>query len=191
LKVFEDGTLIGRLQQRDSQAMVDLYDRYGKLIYSVILRAVRNPSTAEDLTQETFLKVWNRIHTFNDEKGNLEGWLVTIARNRALDYLRSLQTSPTSAATNLEDLERAGYFCTKETQAELLGKQKALKEALGSLPQDQRQVIELTHFEGMTQTEIAARLGKPLGTIKGMARGALKKLRNAMMPESLTGDTVQ
>ncbi len=191
MKVFEDGALIGRLQQRDSQAMVDLYDRYGKIVYSIILRAVRNASTAEDLTQETFLKVWNRIHTFNDEKGNLQGWLVTIARNRALDHLRSLQSSPMSAASNLEDLERAGYFCAKETHAELLGKQKALKDALGSLPLDQRQVIELTHFEGMTQTEIAARLGKPLGTIKGMARGALKKLRNAMMPESLTGDTVQ
>jgi RNA polymerase sigma-70 factor (ECF subfamily) len=191
LRVPEDQDLIGRLQRRDGQAMVALYDLYGKLVYSIILRTVRDQAAAEDLAQETFLKVWNRIHTFDVEKGNFEGWLVTVARNRALDYLRSTATSPTVAASNLDDLERSGYFRSGEGPAELLAKKKAVTDALKSLPEDQREVIEMTHYEGMTQSEIAARLGKPLGTVKGMVRGALKKLRDAMTPGTLTGGALQ
>lgn len=172
--------LIERLQRRDPQAMGDLYDRYGKLIYSIILRTVRSGATAEDLTQETFLRVWNRIHTFSQDRGNLQGWLVTVARNRAFDYLRSQQSSIAMAASNLDDLERAGHFYTELDQSDRIAKQNAVATALNALPEEQREVIELTHYEGMTQTEIAEKLGKPLGTVKGLVRGALKKLRNSM-----------
>lgn len=160
--------------------MVDLYDRYGKLIYSIILRIVRSSATAEDLTQETFLRVWNRVHTFSQDRGNLQGWLVTVARNRAFDYLRAQQTSIAMATSNLDDLERAGHFYTELDQSDRIAKQNAITTALSALPEEQREVIELTHYEGMTQTEIAAKLGKPLGTVKGLVRGALKKLRNSM-----------
>jgi RNA polymerase sigma-70 factor, ECF subfamily len=181
----DDFGLIDRLQKRDPQAMVELYDRYGKLIFSIILRAVRSTPTAEDLTQETFLRVWNRIHTFSNERGNLQGWLVTVARNRAFDYLRSLQSSVNLATSNLDDVERAGHFCSEVDQSDRISKQNAVKTALNLLPEDQREVIELTHYEGMTQTEIAEKLGKPLGTVKGLVRGALKKLRNAMTEETV------
>lgn len=177
---FEDRDLIDRLQRRDSQAMVDLYSRYGKLVYSIILRTVRSEPTAEDLTQETFLRVWNRIHTFSNERGNLQGWLVTVARNRAFDYLRSSQASVSLATSNLDELERAGHFYTELDQSDRLAKQNAVAQALNLLPDDQREVIQLTHYEGMTQTEIAQKLGKPLGTVKGLVRGALKKLRSCM-----------
>lgn len=160
--------------------MVDLYDRYGKLVYSIIFRATRSEATAEDLTQETFLRVWNRIHTFDSARGNLQSWLATIARNRAFDYLRSRSASPEAASSNLEELERAGHFCTAPDEQQRIANRKAIAQALGLLPVEQREVIELTHFEGMTQTEIAEKLGKPLGTVKGLVRGALKKLRNAM-----------
>jgi RNA polymerase sigma-70 factor (ECF subfamily) len=180
LRVLEDSDLIERLQRRDSQAMVDLYDRYGKLIYSIILRTVRSSATAEDLTQETFLRVWNRIHTFNNGRGNLQGWLVTVARNRALDYLRSQQSSTALTDYSLDDLEKAGRFYVEEDQSDRIAKQNAVTLAMNLLPEDQREVIELTHYQGMTQTEIAEKLGKPLGTVKGMVRGALKKLRISM-----------
>jgi RNA polymerase sigma-70 factor (ECF subfamily) len=183
LSASEDRDLIQRLQQRDSQAMADLYDRYGKLIYSIIRRTVRSAATAEDLTQETFLRVWNRIHTFSHERGNLQGWLITVARNRAFDYLRSCQTSVALATSNLDDLERAGHFYVEVDQSDRIAKQSAVTQALNLLPEEQREVIELTHYDGMTQSEIAARLGKPLGTVKGLVRGALKKLRNAMTEE--------
>ena len=175
-----DRILIGRLKARDPNAMVDLYDRYGKLVYSVIRRAVNNTLTAEDLTQEAFLRIWNRIGTFDEEKGRLEGWLVTVARNRALDHLRACQANPPIAATDLDDLERTGLFSRNESHIDRLAQQQAVQDALRNLSQEQREVIELTHFEGLTQTEIAAKLGRPLGTVKGLVRSALKSLRTAM-----------
>lgn len=157
--------------------MVALYDGYGKLMYSIIFRAVRDEATAEDLVQETFLRVWNRIHTFDEERGNLAGWLVTIARNRAFDYLRSLRARPSNVGANWEELERGGNFVSQESDADRIVRGDAVARALESLTQDQRIVIELTHFEGLTQTEISERLQKPLGTVKGLVRSALKSLR--------------
>jgi len=159
--------------------MAELYDKYGGLLYSVILRSVSNPSTAEDLVQETFLRIWNRVHTFDVERGRLEGWMVTIARNRAIDYLRSLRSQPGESATSLEDLEHSGLFVTRETEAERLTRKNAVGAALDSLNESQREVLELTHFQGLTQTEIADRLQKPLGTVKSLVRSALKILRTS------------
>ncbi len=86
-----DAALIRRLKARDPHAMADLYGRFGRLVYAPIFRVVRNSAVAEDLAQETFLRIWNRIHAFDDEKGVLSPWLLTIARNRAIDYLRSVE----------------------------------------------------------------------------------------------------
>lgn len=157
--------------------MAELYDKYGGLLYSVILRAVANQATAEDLLQEAFLRIWNRIQTFDTERGRLEGWIVTVARNRAIDYLRSLRSQPGEAATTLEDLEHTGLFATHETEAERLTRRTTVGAALDRLNEEQREVLELTHFQGMTQTEIAERLHKPLGTVKSLVRSALKVLR--------------
>src|ERR1700761_8644539 len=176
----EDKELVQRLKSRDGQAMVSLYDKYGSLVYSVIFRAVAERATAEDLTQETFLRIWNRIHTFDDEKGKLQGWLVTVARNRAFDYLRTTRNQAIQSLAPLEELERAGCFANKEgptaNQVDRIAAEKAVGQALDSLNKDQREVIELTHFEGMTQTEIAERLHKPLGTVKSLVKSALKNL---------------
>src|ERR1700744_5071167 len=97
----EDRELVKRLKLRDGQAMVSLYDKYGSLVYSVIFRAVADRATAEDLAQETFLRIWNRIHTFDDEKGKLQGWLVTVARNRAFDYLRSIRNQSVQSSAQI------------------------------------------------------------------------------------------
>ncbi len=159
--------------------MAELYDKYGGLLYSVIMRSVANQATAEDLVQETLLRIWNRIHTFDTERGRLEGWIVTVARNRAIDYLRSLRSQPGESATTLEDLEHSGLFVTRETEADRLTRRKAVGAALDRLNEDQREVLELTHFQGCTQTEIAERLHKPLGTVKSLVRSALKVLRTS------------
>lgn len=177
----EDRDLAVRLKRRDPQSAVALYDRYGKLIYSIIFRAVGNQAIAEDLVQETFFRVWNRIHTFDEERGNFQSWLVTVARNRAFDYLRSLSDAERTATANIDDLDRAGYFVCSDNHADRIARERAVNEALDALTKDQREVIELTHLQGMTQTEIAERLSKPLGTIKGLVRSALKNLRAATM----------
>ncbi len=172
-----DQEIAQRLKQRDASAMTELYDQYGGLLYSVILRAVTNQATAEDLLQETFLRIWNRIHTFDTERGRLEGWIVTIARNRAIDYLRSVRCQPGESSTTLEDLEHSNLFVTRETEADRLTRRKEVGAALDRLSEDQREVLELTHFQGLTQTEIAEKLHKPLGTVKSLVRSALKVLR--------------
>jgi len=177
LVATDDKEIAARLKQRDANAMAELYDKYGGLLYAVILRSVANQATAEDLVQETFLRIWNRIHTFDTERGRLEGWIVTIARNRAIDYLRSLRTQPGESTTTLEDLEHSGLFATRETEADRLTRRKAVGAALQQLNEDQREVLELTHFQGLTQTEIAEKLQKPLGTVKSLVRSALKVLR--------------
>jgi RNA polymerase sigma factor (sigma-70 family) len=180
----EDNYLVKRLKSRDGQAMVSLYDKYGSLVYSVIFRAVADRATAEDLTQETFLRIWNRIHTFDEEKGKLQGWLVTVARNRAFDYLRSIRNHSAHSSAPLEELERAGCFANKgsanDNPVDRIAKEKAVGQALERLNKEQREVIELTHFEGMTQTEISEKLKKPLGTVKSLVKSALKNLRAAV-----------
>ncbi|MBV8707277.1 MAG: sigma-70 family RNA polymerase sigma factor [Acidobacteriaceae bacterium] len=176
-----DCKLVRRLKQRDPQAMMDLYDRYGKLIYSVIFRAVNNSAIAEDITQEAFLRVWNRVGTFDEEKGRFEGWLVTVARNRAFDYLRSMRSSPSVSTVSLDDLERTGFISSNESQSDRIARERTVIAALRNLNREQREVIELTHFEGMSQTEIAQKLQKPLGTVKSLVRSALKSLRTAMV----------
>lgn len=179
LVAIDDQEIARRLKQRDSTAMAELYDKYGGLLYSVILRSVSNPATAEDLVQETFLRIWNRIHTFDVERGRLEGWMVTIARNRAIDYLRSTRSQPGESSATLEDLEHSGLFVTSETEADRLTRRKAVGAALNLLNQEQREVLELTHFQGLTQTEIAEQMHKPLGTVKSLVRSALKILRTS------------
>lgn len=175
-----DSTLVQRLCGRDPDAMMAIYDKFGKLIFSVILGAVRDPAAAEDLTQETFLRVWNRISTFSEDKGNLEGWLITIARNRAFDYLRAVRNAPEMPAVALNDIERLAWHGPADDPANRLADRKVVLEALEKLNTEQRKVIEMTHFAGMTQTEIAARLNKPLGTVKGLVRSGLKVLRAAV-----------
>jgi RNA polymerase sigma-70 factor (ECF subfamily) len=114
IEPLQDRQLVQRLKLRDPNAMMDLYDSYARLLYSIILRAVNNSALAEDLTQEAFLRIWNRIGTFDQEKGNLQGWLVTVARNRAFDYLRSVRNAPDLSSVSLTDLERTGLFAAEE-----------------------------------------------------------------------------
>lgn len=174
--------LIQRLKQRDPDAMMELYDCYSRLLYSIVLRAVNNAGVAEDITQEVFLRIWNRVQTFDENKGNLEGWLITVARNRAFDYLRAIRNAPDTSSVNFAELEQSSLFVSgRPDSSDRQVAVRSVQEALRNLTHDQRQVIELTHFEGMTQTEIAGQLNKPLGTVKGLARSALKVLRAALL----------
>jgi RNA polymerase sigma-70 factor, ECF subfamily len=101
--------LVHRLKERDPQAMAELYNQFGRLVYSNILVVVRHEAAAEDLTQETFLRIWNSIHSFNCDRGSLGTWIVAVARNRALDYLRSVGGRMERAACDLTQVtERVG-----------------------------------------------------------------------------------
>jgi RNA polymerase sigma-70 factor (ECF subfamily) len=180
LKFADDSGLIRRLKQREQQAMADLYDRYGRLTYSIIYRIVRNASAAEDLVQETFLRIWNRIQAFDEEKGALGPWVLTVARNRAIDYLRSLDGRMAQSSLELEKLESPLLFNGLENEILNLDRVRVLREAFQKLNPNQRTVIELAYYEGMSQSEMAERMKQPLGTVKTWVRSALKVLREEL-----------
>jgi len=174
-----DAVLVKRLQRRDPNALAELYDRYGRLAYSLILRVVRDTGVAEDLVQETFLRVWNRMRGFDAEKGAIGPWLLAVARNRAIDYLRST-TGRARNTLELETTEHPSLYNDMEKDLLVADKARRVKAAMEKLSANQRQVIELAYFEGLSQTEMAERMGQPLGTVKTWVRTALKNLRDEL-----------
>jgi len=180
LRFKDDSDLARRLKTRDAGAMRELYDRYGRLVYSLILRMVRNSAAAEDLVQETFLRVWNRIQGFDAERGALGPWVLTVARNRAIDYMRSADGKMSAGALELDRLEHPGRFCDFEDRALSLDRARRLKDAFEKLTPHQKTVLELAYYEGLSQTEMAERMQQPLGTIKSWVRSALKVLREQL-----------
>jgi len=175
----DDADLARRLQRRDPQALADLYDRYGRLVYALILRVVRDGSIAEDLVQETFLRVWNRVQGFDAEKGGIGPWMLAVARNRAIDYLRSAAGRMRNAS-DLNETEHPALFSDMEKQLLAADKVRRVKTALEKLSANQRTVIELAYFEGLSQAEMAERMNQPLGTVKTWVRAALKMLRDEL-----------
>ncbi|HTX34312.1 MAG TPA: sigma-70 family RNA polymerase sigma factor [Bryobacteraceae bacterium] len=180
LRVAEgDGDLVLRLQRRDPQALAELYDRYGRLVFSLILRVVRDAGIAEDLVQETFLRVWNRVQGFEAGKGSIGPWLLAVARNRAIDYLRSAG----GRERNAMDLEETVHpALASDMEQSLLNRDqiRRVKAAMDKLSPNQRQAIELAYFEGLSQSEMAERMGQPLGTVKTWVRTALRSLRDEL-----------
>ena len=172
-----DPDLAARIKRRDPQAMADLYDRYGRLAYSVILRIVRDREMAEDLVQETFLRVWTRAQAFDSKRGALGPWLLAVARNRAIDYIRSADGRMARSAFEIVEMENPALFANLEKEVTASDQARRIREALNKLNPNQRTVIELAYFEGLSQTEMAEKLGQPLGTIKTWVRAALKNLR--------------
>ena len=179
IDVEGDRRLVERLQRRDPQALADLYARYGRLVYSLILRMVRDRGVAEDLVQETFLRVWNRAQGLDTEKGSVGAWLLAVARNRAIDYQRST-TGRARNSLELETTEHPALFSDMEKDLLESDKARRVKAAIEKLTANQRQVIELAYFEGLSQTEMADRMGQPLGTVKTWVRAALKALRHEL-----------
>jgi RNA polymerase sigma-70 factor, ECF subfamily len=177
--VHGDRDLIDRLRRRDPQALAELYDRYGRLTYSVILRVVRDAATAEDLVQETFLRVWNRAQGLDQERGSVGPWLLAVARNRAIDYLRSTAGRERNTL-ELEDTDHPALYRDMEPEILRSDKTRRVKAAMDKLSPNQRQVMELAYFEGLSQTEMAERMGQPLGTVKTWVRTALQSLRDEL-----------
>jgi len=174
-----DGDLLARLQRRDPQALAELYDRYGGIVFRLILRMVRDSGTAEDLVQETFLRVWNRVGGFDADRGAIGPWLLAVARNRAIDHLRS-RGGRSENTVELNETENPALFAAAASDPLHFDLARHVKQALGRLTPQQREAIELAYFEGMSQTEIAARMGQPLGTVKTWMRRALELMREAL-----------
>ena len=166
--------LARRLRGKDPQALADAYDLYGKIAFVLIVRIVRNSAIAEDLVQETFLRAWNRADQIGESYGAIGPWLLAIARNSALDYVRSAA----ARFTNRKPISDADVPpITIDHEILLSERARQLQRACQALTPPQRRVVELAYYEGLSQQEIADLLQEPLGTIKGRMRLALQKLR--------------
>jgi RNA polymerase sigma-70 factor (ECF subfamily) len=180
-----DEELARRLQRREPDAMADLYDRFGRLAYSVIFAIVRDGATAEDLVQETFLRVWNRVHAFEAGRGSLGPWLLAVARNRAIDHIRSAGAKMDRNAYELDAREHPSpdhpsLFVDMERDVLNTDHARIIRKAIAKLNANQQKVIELAYYEGLSQVEMADRMGEPLGTVKTWVRTALKHLREEL-----------
>lgn len=175
----DDRDLPRRTEPRDARALAQIYDRYGRLVFALILRIARNQAVAEDLVQETFLRVWNRARSSDTHPGAMGPWLLAVARNRALDWVRSREgcdSRPAVYDVNEDPRLDAGL----DTGILFAEEARRVRQALAQLPENQRQAIELACFDGLSPTGIAARLGEPAGTVKTGLRSALAELRKAM-----------
>lgn len=168
--------LIERIARGDREAFGRFYDRYASLAFTFAVRLLSVRSDAEDLLQEVFLQVWRQAGSYSQERGSPEAWLVTITRSRAIDKLRSIRRRDKSFIST-ENPPEGKYEGETESGAAQSEVRLTVTSALARLPEAQRRVLELAYFDGLTQSEIAARLNEPLGTVKTRMRTALERLR--------------
>ena len=175
---ISDSDLLHAVARGDESALAACYDRYRLILFGLILRILNDRQEAEDVLQEVFLQVWRRAGDFDEVRGRAFTWLVTIARSRALDRLRAAgaraRLAEEAAQESADEVSDASLNALKSERSEIV------RNALAELTDEQRKVLLLAYFEGLTQTEIAGRLGDPLGTVKTRMRSGLIKLRELL-----------
>src|SRR6202521_6197922 len=168
--------LVAQLAAGSQEALAELYDRYGRLAYSVAFRVLGDPGRAEDVVQEAFLKIWNHAASFDVRRGSLRTWLLTSVRNRSIDYLRGRAAHERQELELQPELAEASPRSDPWRQVSLSMERSAVLEALSSIPAEQRQAVELAFYGGYSHREIADMTRVPLSTVKGRMRLALEKL---------------
>jgi RNA polymerase sigma-70 factor (ECF subfamily) len=175
----DGGELLRWMAARDPDAFSRFYDRYAPLVYPLILRIVGQAAEAADVLQGVFWEAWVHAASYDPGRGSPEAWIVVRARARAIDQLRSIRRrSAMHGAASQEITSTAGAAPGPESAADRV----AMRRALDRLPGEQREVIELAYYGGLTQTEIAEQLKQPLGTVKTRIRLGLERLRQALGP---------
>ncbi len=185
-KQLRDEELMRRLFRKDKRAFEAIFDRYGDLVYSTSLRVLRDAHLAQDVSQEIFVRLWRKPESYVAERGRFLTWLISVTRNRAVDEIRSRGRRLRHETASPEEQEReipAGEANDPALNAQLAEQARTVRAALTELPPEQRQVIELAYFGGLTQQEISDRLDQPLGTVKTRIRLGMQKLRAALAPE--------
>ena len=170
----DDAALLGLVERGDEYAMAALFDRYSKVVYSVALRVLRDPASAEDVLQEVFMQIWRSPERFVASRGSLGGWLAVVARNRSIDTLRRKKPSEP-----VDDMVMASNY-NLANEAERNSLMEKARATIVLLPPEQRKTLEMAFFDGLTHSEIAEMTGDPLGTVKTRIRSALSSLRKAL-----------
>lgn len=174
---YNESELVGRLTNGDQQAMSELYDRFSGAILGVIMKIITDQATAEDVLQETMLKIWNNIGSFDTSKGRLFTWMINIARNQSIDKTRSKGFKNSSQNSSLED---SVYVSETVPSAGASVDTMDVQNWLLQLPEENRQLMRLAYFMGYTQEEISKELNMPLGTVKTKIRNSLIVLRKKL-----------
>jgi RNA polymerase sigma-70 factor, ECF subfamily len=169
-----DGELIQRVANADREAFAELYDRFAAILQGIVLRIVRSRAEAEDVLQEVFLQIWQRAASYDERRGRLVPWLTLLARSRALDRLRARDLGTRIAAQAAAEPPSQSTDAAEDV---IVGEEGLLvRRALEEISEDQRSALSLAYFEGLTQSQIAERVEKPLGTVKTHTRLGLMRL---------------
>ena len=173
---FADIALLERITAHDQQALSELYDRHSRLLFTLITRIVRDRAEAEEVLQEVFLAVWTKAATYSATLGSPVGWLVRLARNRAIDHFRTSRV----VARTLERVEGPPIGDNPEEAASRNQERRRVRSALDTLPDVQKELIEQAYFGGMTHSELAEAFALPLGTVKTRVRAGMQALRQQL-----------
>lgn len=178
----EDQALLDRVAAGDPAALGTLYDRYGRVVFGVLYRLLGAPEPAEEVTQDAFHAVWRSAASYRADRGSVRTWILAIARNAAIDWRRTKG----KRIEREEDLAQAAELSAAgRVDDEVLGslRAEAVRAAVAGLPDEQRTVLTLAFWSGLSQSEIAARTGTPLGTVKSRARLGMTRLRERLRSE--------
>lgn len=178
-----DLELMAAIQTGDADALSQLYDRYNGILKALILRVIHNDAEADDLLQEIFMEIWNQAKNFSAQKGKPLGWMVTLARRRAIDGLRKKQAYARAGERLLAETEQqpdAWVHNATQEEIDFADTRVLVRQVINSLPPPQQQAIELAFFRGMSQREIAADTNTPLGTVKTRLELGLKKIYDGL-----------
>lgn len=187
LAPLRDEELLGLIAQGDERALGTLYDRYGRLVYTIAMRITGDRLSAEEITQDVYHIVWQQVGGFRTSAGSVAGWMVGITRHRAIDEIRSRRHKSRQRETPVDEFMLEGLADSSNIEQQVVMRED-VQAALGALPAAQRQAIELAYYGGLTSGEIATSLGTSVGTVKTRLRLGLVKLRAVFFPESEQGE---
>ena len=189
---LEDHELLRLIANGDHDALGVLYDRYGRLVYSVAFASVGRAEVAAEIVQDVFMRIWEKAGTYKSDQGKVITWLASITRYRAIDVLRRLKVRPESNLISWE-IQNLHLFEENdphpiEDAVELSMQRQRVRAALAQLPENQRMVLAYAYFQGYTNSEIAELIHEPLGTVKTRIRLGMQKLRAVMLEDRITLD---
>ena len=179
-----DSTLVERFLRRDVSAFEELYDRHSRVVYALVVRILQQGSTAEEVVQDVFLHLWRNAGQYQTNRGPFVPWLLTLARNRALDHLRLKSERQRRREDQTEELPAIAQVPEYEKALDEKRRAERVRSLMGSLSAQQKKAIEMAYFEGLSHSEIAASLKEPLGTVKSWIRNGLLRLKEGLQTAS-------
>jgi RNA polymerase sigma-70 factor (ECF subfamily) len=182
---FSDETLLHLIARSQEDALSELYNRYSRLVYSVALNSLADSVRAEEVTQDVFVRVWEKANTYSAEQGRVVNWLTSISRHRSIDLFRQTRSRQGNLQITWQEVEASDRPDSHnvEWEVDLMQRQERIQFAVAQLPSEQKQALGMAFFQGLSHPQIADALGEPLGTVKTRIRLGMQKLRILLQDE--------